>query len=44
MKDNRIDNTISVFEELFEKHKDDENLGELYEQLKRLKEKRKNRK
>lgn len=43
MKDSKIDNTISVFEEVFEKYKDDESVKELYEQLKRLKEKRKNR-
>lgn len=43
MKDNKIDNTISVFEEVFEKHKDDESLKEAYEQLKKLKEKRKNK-
>ena len=40
MKNNKIDNTISIFEEVFEKHKSDESLKEPYEQLKKLKEKR----
>ena len=44
LKDNKIDNTISVFEEVFEKYKDEESLKEPYEQLKELKEKRENRK
>ena len=41
MEDNKLNNTISVFEEVLEKYKDDESLKEPYEQLKRLKEKRK---
>lgn len=44
MKDNKIDNTISIFEEVFEKYKDDENIKELQEKLMILKEKRNNRK
>ncbi len=40
MEDNKLDNTISVFEEVLEKYKDDESIKEPYEQLKRLKEKR----
>ena len=43
MKDSKIDNTISVFEEVFEKYKDDESLKKSYEQLKKLKDKRKNK-
>ena len=42
MKDNKIDNTISIFEEVFEKYKDDENIKELQEKLMILKEKRNN--
>ncbi len=40
MKDKNIDNTISVFEEVLEKYKDNEDIKEPYEQLKKLKEKR----
>ena len=43
MKDNKIYNTIYLFEEVFEKYKDDESLKESYEQLKKLKDKRKNK-
>ena len=41
MEDKKIDNTIYIFEEVFEKYKEDEELKESYEQLKKLKEKRK---
>lgn len=44
MKDNRIDNTISVFEEVLGKYKNQEDTKEAYEQLKKLKEKRENKK
>ena len=43
MKDNKLDNTISVFEEVLEKYKDDIELKEAYDQLKKLKQKRKNK-
>ena len=41
MEDKRIDNTISVLEEVREKYKDDEGVKEAYEQLMDLKESRK---
>lgn len=45
MEENKkIDNAISVFEEVLEKYKNVEDLKEPYEQLKRLKEKRENKK
>lgn len=41
MEDKRIDNTISVFEEVLEKYKDDESVKDAYNQLMDLKERRK---
>lgn len=41
MEDKRIDNTISVLEEVLEKYKDDEGVKDAYEQLMDLKESRK---
>lgn len=45
MEDNKkIDNTISIFEEVLEKYKDNEDVREAYEELQALKKKRENRK
>lgn len=45
MEDNKkIDNTISIFEEVLEKYKDSEDVKEAYVQLQALKKKRENRK
>lgn len=44
MEDKRIDNTISVLEEVLEKYKDDEGVKDAYNQLMDLKEIRKEEK